>query len=134
MQSEKLQVYVAGRFTAPTIQETLANIYAAEAVAAEVIRRSEAFALLVPHSLGRNFAFTDIGSAQYWYEATEAFLHRSDVLLTVPGWETSKGTKAEIAWSLNNGIPVVHSPDRLLLLHAEGLIKCRTSLLFPPLP
>lgn len=108
-----IHVYVAGCFTAPTEEQIEANILAAEAVAAEILRHTDQIVCVVPHSLGRMFK-RGPGSPQYWYDATLSLLTRCDALVLVPGWESSSGTRNEVAWCRANDVPVFHGLDELL--------------------
>lgn len=106
-------VYIAGPFTAATLEQIDANIDAAEKVAAQIIGSSERFAVIVPHSLGRNFK-QGPGAPQYWYRATLAMAKACDVLVTVPGWEKSRGSVKEVEWFTQRKRQVFHSADELL--------------------
>lgn len=113
-----IHVYVAGPFTAPNDEQIETNILAAEVVASEVISRTYRIVCVVPHSLGRTFK-RGPGSPDYWYRATLSLLTRCDALLLVPGWEDSKGTRAEVAWCREHGVPVFHEVDELLAWASE---------------
>lgn len=109
-----IRVYIAGPYTAPTPEEIDANIDAAEKVVAQIIGSSERFAVLCPHSLGRNFK-DGPGSPDYWYRATMAMAQDCDVCVTVPGWERSRGSVAEVAWFAKHRRTVYDSAAELLL-------------------
>jgi len=106
-------VYIAGPFTADTDEEIDANIDAAEKVAAQLIGSSERFAAIVPHSLGRNFKHGP-GSPKYWYKVTMQMAKSCDVILTVPGWEKSKGSLNEVAWFAERKRGIYHSVSDLI--------------------
>ena len=42
-----------------------------------------------------------------YFDASQAWLKKADVVVLVPGWETSPGTKKEIATAHKLGIPVL---------------------------
>ena len=48
------------------------------------------------------------GNYEYedYFDNSQAFLRRADLVIVVPGWETSKGTKREIELAHKLGIPV----------------------------
>ena len=52
-------------------------------------------------------------TVQDYYEYSLAWLRVCDVLFVTPGWETSGGTKAEIAEARRLGIPVVFAMDEI---------------------
>ena len=104
----KKVVYVAGRFRAPTHWGIVQNVRAAEAVALDVWRLGAA--ALCPHMNTANFQ----GAApdEVWLEGTLEMLRRCDAIITVPGWETSVGTKIEVDEAKRLSLPVFNSiPD-----------------------
>ena len=106
--------YVAGPYTADTDEAIEANILAAEAVARELIERTDSkVSPIIPHSIGRNFKHGP-GDYQYWIAATLEMLKPCDCLVTVPGWERSSGARGEVEWCRAHGTPVFHSVDRLI--------------------
>lgn len=106
-------VYIAGAFTASTSEGIDANIDAAEKVAAQLIGSSDRFAVICPHSLGRNFK-DGPGSPRYWYDATMTMAKACDVVLTVPGWEKSKGAINEVAWFAERKRGIYHDAQSLI--------------------
>lgn len=106
-------VYIAGPFTADTPEDVDANIDAAEKVAAQIIGSSSKFVVIVPHSLGRSFK-DGPGSPDYWYRATMTVAKQCDVVVTVPGWERSRGSGAEVAWFSKTKRGIYHSVPDLL--------------------
>ncbi len=45
----------------------------------------------------------------YYYQLDMEFLKRSsDALLAMPGWEQSKGAKAEVEWAMAHNLPVFY--------------------------
>jgi hypothetical protein len=107
-------VYIAGPFTADTPEEIDANIDAAEKVAAQIIGSSERFSVICPHSLGRNFK-DGPGSPEYWYKATMTMAKTCDVVVTVPGWEKSRGSIKEVDFFSRTRRGIYHSAADLLL-------------------
>lgn len=95
-------VYIAGSYRAPTEYEVLKNIERARNVGLYV-RKCGACAF-VPHS---NSAF--LGGAlpdEFFLAEGLEILSRCDAMVLVQGWETSAGTRAEIAEAERLGIPV----------------------------
>ena len=74
----------------------------AEARAIEVWRHN--FVAFCPHM---NSAFFDgLVPDEFFLAGTMEMLRRCDGLIVVPGWSKSEGTKAEIRWCFDNGVPV----------------------------
>lgn len=106
--------YVAGRYRAPTIRGIVENIQAAERVALNLWRLG--YAVICPH---KNTALFD-GAApdDVWLRGDLVMLGRCDLLVTVPGWETSVGSHGEVDFANMHEIPVYHWPE-----HADELGK-----------
>lgn len=100
--TEMKVVYVAGKFRGPTAWDVEQNIRRAEAVGMDVARLGAA--PLIPHANTRFFhgTLTD----DFWLAATMAMLERCDAVMLVSGWETSAGTRAEVARARERGIQV----------------------------
>lgn len=45
---------------------------------------------------------------EYAIKTQKEFLERTDVLAVLPGWEESSGTKDEIQWAQDSGMPIVY--------------------------
>lgn len=104
-------VYVAGAYSAATRVEVSANVQRARELAARVDRVPGYFAV-TPHLLG--LGIEDAGDDEFWYEGTAKLASRCDVLVTVVGWERSKGSRREVADAQARGIPVYHgTPDEI---------------------
>lgn len=87
-------IYVAGPFTAADRSGVQRNIAAAEAIGIEVARLG---ALpVVPHANTSHPNYEAVQPYEFWIGATMELLRRCDALLTVPGWETSKGASGEV--------------------------------------
>jgi hypothetical protein len=105
-------VYVAGRYTASNNNERNANIRAANDVAVEVARCG--YMPVVPHPPESHAAeFETVQGYEFWIAGTLALMERCDALVTVPGWEASKGATGELKRMLELGRPVANSAQEL---------------------
>jgi len=106
----RIVVYVAGPYRSPTESGVFDNIMRARAIAIELWRPG--IAVICPHL---NTAF--FGGSQpdsVWFDGDLEIILRCDALVTVPNWERSEGTKAEVAHAKRNGIPVFHHTHEFL--------------------
>ena len=105
------RIYIAGKLNADAVGY-LKNVHAMIRVAQAA--KDAGFSVFVPCL----DLLMGIVAGDYEYEdyATPnlAWLSVSDAVLLVPGWETSKGTQAEIAWAKELGIPVFETLQELL--------------------
>lgn len=110
--------YVAGPYRAPTVRGMLENIRNAEAVAMMLWRQG--WAVICPHLntyLMDGIMYPDdpAADAHVWLRGDLEILTRlipgRDVLVTVPHYEGSTGTKGEIAQCINRSVDVFHWPE-----------------------
>jgi len=94
--------YICGPYRAPTIHQTVQNIRRAEEAALALWRMG--YAVICPH---KNTSLLD-GACDdsVWLEGDLELLRRSDLVVTLPGWEQSEGSKSEVAEARKLGIPV----------------------------
>ena len=98
-------VYVIGPYRAPSEWEVVSNIRRAELVAIDVWKLGAA--CICPH---KNTAL--LGGAcedEVWLQGDLEILSRCDASLVLDGWESSQGSKGEILFCENNGIPVFYN-------------------------
>ena len=110
-----LLIYIAGRFRGPTPWDVEKNIRAAEEVAFQVWSLSTQLtggyvAALCPHMNCRHWDKTL--SDDIWLAGGLALLSACDAVVLVPGWESSKGTVAEVGLARKSGLPVFYSWDQ----------------------
>lgn len=96
-------VYVAGRFRGSDSWVVHCNIHAAECGGRGVVDLGAM--PLIPHAIGAHMEGT--ATDAFWLTGTLELMRRCDAVLVLPGWESSEGTKGEIAEAARCGIPVV---------------------------
>jgi hypothetical protein len=90
---KKLLVYVAGPFRASTPWLIEQNVRRAEEASLEVWKMGAV--AVTPHLLTRHFQ--DALPDEVWIDGLMSLMSTCDVMLVLPGWKNSSGTKAEIA-------------------------------------
>ena len=78
------------------------NIAMAERTALELWRRG--YAVICPHK--NTAGFERHAPDDVWLQGYHSLLIRSDLAVTVAGWEDSSGSRAEVSLARDNGIPV----------------------------
>lgn len=96
--------YIAGPYSATTVSGIVDNIRAAEAVAIKYWNMG--YAVICPH---KNTALFD-GRADdsVWLEGYKEILSRCDVVVAMTTWENSQGTRQEIVYATELGIPIIY--------------------------
>ena len=107
-----IAVYIAGPYRASTQTVIDRHVRRASKVGAELCALG--YAALVPHSMTAHWDDHYGVSIEAIMAADFELLGRCDVVLVLPGWEASEGTKAEIAHAEACGIPVYYSREELL--------------------
>lgn len=102
-------VYIAGPYRSTTENKVYENIQRARAVALEVWTLG--YVALCPH-LNTAF-FGGECPDDVWLKGDLEILARCDALCLVPGWEASSGSRAEIEFAQEKGIPVFYNVDAL---------------------
>lgn len=94
--------YVAGPYRSNTESGVVHNIRMAEAVAIRLWRLG--YAVICPH---KNTAlFGGLAPDDTWLRGDLTMLFRCDLVVLVPGWRCSRGSRAEVSAALGAGIPV----------------------------
>lgn len=100
--------YIAGPYRGKTINETRENIRLAEKAAVEYWEKG--YAVICPHL---NSAFLDgICSDEHFLRAYEEILKRCDLVVMLPGWTNSVGSKREFFLAEGLGIPTIMWDER----------------------
>ena len=99
-------VYVAGKYRDTHPYQIQYHIDCAKEVAMQVWKAGHA--AICPHLNSAHFE--GLNTEQHFIDGTLELMKRCDVVLLVPGWETSEGTKGEIAEAERLGIPVYEDP------------------------
>lgn len=102
------RIYIAGKYNDSDIVSCLANIRRGIEMGALLTNRG--YAVFCPF-LDYQFALTSHGASltkDQFQANSMAWVDVSDALLVLPGWETSGGTKREIARAESLGIPVFY--------------------------
>ena len=107
----KYKIYVAGPLNAMAVDylKNVSNMM----TEAEHLRRL-GFSIYVPAIdllMGIKFGYTSYND---YFDNSQPWLKAADALYLCEGWENSKGTKAEMATAMANGIPVFDNPDQLM--------------------
>jgi len=102
-------IYIAGPFRGASAWAVHQNIERAEALAYQVWEAG--FVALCPHNNTRHFdgTLTD----EVWLKGDLELLSRCDAVLTVPGWQSSRGTVAEVEYAQQLGLPVFETLNEL---------------------
>lgn len=95
-------VYVAGKYRDSGEWAVWQNIQRASEVALALWQMG--YAVICPHR--NTMMFGGAAPDDVWLKGDLEMLSRCDLLVLVPGWEKSSGTKAEIEKARELGIPV----------------------------
>jgi hypothetical protein len=97
-------IYIAGPFSAKTREGVEANILRAAELGVEVAKLGAC--PWVPHANTALPAYEHVQPYEFWIEATELQRQKCDALLTLDGWETSRGARKEVNAATEQGQPV----------------------------
>ncbi len=110
--------YVAGPYRDKRgIWWVLQNIDRAATVARELW--SYGFAVICPHQNTRLFDGADVEDAR-WLTGDIEILRRCDVIVMLPGWERSEGSKVEHVEAMRAGLTVTYWPEDMDKLRGLG--------------
>ena len=99
--------YVAGPYNADSIYSIVQNIRRAEFVALSLWKMG--YAVICPH---KNTSLLDGEcTRQTWIDGDLEILRRCDLLVVLPNWGESEGTRDEISQAEVLNIPIFYWPD-----------------------
>ena len=111
-------IYICGPYSHESAWQREQNIRRAEDVAYQVAQLG--CSPLCPHTnMGRSFWGTQ--TPEFWYQATMELMKRCDAIMTVKGWQSSRGATREVAAAEHR--PVFHDMAELaswLMTEAGG--------------
>lgn len=103
------RIYIAGKYSAPTVLEGLENIRKGQRAATEILLQGNAvFCPWCDHQLFLQLRDGEEISAEDIKAHSMKWLEVSDLVYVIKGWENSVGTKEEIARAKKLKIPVVY--------------------------
>jgi hypothetical protein len=97
------RIYVAGKYSSDNIIQGLQNMREGMKASAKILKLG--YAPFCPF-LDYQFSFFEDVTVEEYYAYSMAWLEVSDEVWVLPGWEKSKGTKAEIKRAKELDIPV----------------------------
>ncbi|MDP2365830.1 MAG: DUF4406 domain-containing protein [Ignavibacteria bacterium] len=120
----KMLVYIAGKYTAPTKQEIKQNIVIVEELAKDVLLAG--LIPIIPHKI---CSFFDLKFEELKHWKHEDWLNRfclpllsrCDAILLASNWTESQGARIEMEFAIENNIPVYFSIENIILRTATWL-------------
>lgn len=104
-------VYIAGKYRDDQPYKVYGHIERAWQMGCQVNALGSAYAM-IPHKNSEHME--GLRGPQFWIDATLEMMRRCDAVMIIPGtWETSTGTKGEIAEAERLGIPVFYDIENL---------------------
>lgn len=115
------RVYVAGPYSADNVIDVLKNIGRGRRACA-ILFNAGFYPFCPWHDASYVYDNPDaVFDVKQFQEHSMAWLHVSDCVVLLPGWEKSKGTLAEIERAKNLSIPVYYSLDEFFSWEAGSL-------------
>lgn len=106
-------IYVAGKYTAPTIEGVIDNVAKAEEAGKEVLAAGHV--PLIPHCISAHWdidsRFTHFEHGDWLNKFCYPLLKKCDGIYLYDGWEESKGAQMEYEVAKLHGIPIYFSVE-----------------------
>ncbi len=117
----KFVIYVAGPYRAPTWGGVKKNVADAMDVAAELLEAG--YTVICPHSMTHGFEMYGLAN-DVFLESDLELVRRCDALVMLPGWQSSRGSRAEheLATSLDKHITYWKNDLANTLAHLELML------------
>ena len=111
-------IYISGKYTGATPEETKQNIEDARIVA--IYLWNEGYVALCPHLNTANFEKDCAADYQDYLVGDLELLSRCDAMVLLPDWKRSSGACIEVAYAKEHGIPIYEGSEM------PNLIKSNT--------
>jgi len=118
----KIVVYLSGAFAGINERSVAFNVAVAKAKAAQLWNMG--FTVICPHSNAPMLVDGCLCHYEEYLMGDLELIDRSDCLLMLKGWESSRGSVIEHDYAIQQGIPVFLSINDLYLKAVGGEIIC----------
>lgn len=102
-------VYVSGKYTGKTVEETEQNIAEARKVAIDLWHNG--YVALCPHLNTAGFEADCNATYEDYITGDLELLSRCDAMVLCPNWKSSTGAKIEVEYAKEHSIPYCEYPD-----------------------
>jgi hypothetical protein len=118
---DRMRVYIAGAYSADNVITVLDNMRKGMRDGAIVLQKGMApFCPWLDYQFQLMLRGNESLAVQDYYEYSMAWLRVSDCMLVLPGWENSKGTRAEIDEAIRLNIPIFFTHGDLMSYQKDG--------------
>jgi hypothetical protein len=104
-------VYIAGPYTAPTVEAVKLNVSAARHLGRLVIDKG--WFPLIPHANTYRFEELVDRPPEFWLKGTLHLMAKCNAVIMTEGWKKSKGATGELERARELGITVYYSVEGL---------------------
>lgn len=96
--------YVAGPYSAGTLEKRNSNVAEADRVGRELFAKG--YAVVVPHKMTMDWEHDERFVYDDFVDQGKALIGRCHVVVCCKGWQESKGSCLEVEWARGRGIPI----------------------------